>query len=186
MSEKDVIKETRPRMEASVDDLRRRLGSVRTGRAVVSLLDPVVVDYYGTPTPLNQMASIHVPEPQMLTVQPWDASQIGAIEKAIRTADLGLNPSNDGKMVRVPIPALTEERRKQLAKQVHELAEEHRTAIRNIRRDSNERLKKMLKDKQISEDNERDGLEEVQKLTNTYIGKIDELAKNKEQEILSV
>ena len=186
MSEKDVIKETRPRMEASVDDLRRRLSSVRTGRAVVTLLDPVVVDYYGTPTPLNQMASIHVPEPQMLTVQPWDQSQLGAIEKAIRTADLGLNPSNDGKLVRVPIPALTEERRKQLAKQVHELAEEHRTAIRNIRRDSNERLKKMLKDKTISEDSERDGLEEVQKLTNTYIGKIDELAKNKEQEILSV
>ena len=186
MSEKDVIKETRPRMEASVDDLRRRLATVRTGRAVVTLLDPVMVDYYGTPTPLNQMASIHVPEPQMLTVQPWDQSQLGAIEKAIRTADLGLNPSNDGKLVRVPIPALTEERRKQLAKQVHELAEEHRTAIRNIRRDANERLKKMLKDKQISEDNERDGLEEVQKLTNTYIGKVDELAKTKEQEILSV
>ena len=186
MSEKDVIKETRPRMEASVDDLRRRLSSVRTGRAVVTLLDPVMVDYYGTPTPLNQMASIHVPEPQMLTVQPWDQSQLNAIEKAIRTADLGLNPSNDGKMVRVPIPALTEERRKQLAKQVHELAEEHRTAIRNIRRDANERLKKMLKDKTISEDNERDGLEEVQKLTNAYIGKVDELAKTKEQEILSV
>jgi ribosome recycling factor len=186
MSEKDVIKETRPRMEASVDDLRRRLSSVRTGRAVVTLLDPVVVDYYGTPTPLNQMASISVPDAQMLAVQPWDGSQLGAIEKAIRTADLGLNPSNDGKMVRVPIPALTEERRKQLAKQVHEFAEEHRTAIRNIRRDANERLKKMLKDKTISEDSERDGLEEVQKLTNTYIAKVDELAKNKEQEILSV
>jgi ribosome recycling factor len=186
MSEKDVIKETRPRMEASVDDLRRRLASVRTGRAVVALLDPVLVDYYGTPTPLNQMASISVPDAQMLAVQPWDQSQLNAIEKAIRTADLGLNPSNDGKMVRVPIPALTEERRKQLAKQVHEFAEEHRTAIRNIRRDANERLKKMLKDKTISEDNERDGLEEVQKLTNSYIGKVDELAKTKEQEILSV
>ena len=186
MSEKDVIKETRPRMEASVDDLRRRLSSVRTGRAVVTLLDPVVVDYYGTPTPLNQMASISVPDPQMLAVQPWDQSQLNTIEKAIRTADLGLNPSNDGKMVRVPIPALTEERRRQLAKQVHEFAEEHRTAIRNIRRDANERLKKMLKDKTISEDNERDGLDEVQKLTNTYIGKVDELSKSKEQEILSV
>jgi ribosome recycling factor len=186
MSEKDVIKETRPRMEASVDDLRRRLASVRTGRAVVALLDPVLVDYYGTPTPLNQMASISVPDAQMLAVQPWDQSQLNVIEKAIRTADLGLNPSNDGKMVRVPIPALTEERRKQLAKQVHEFAEEHRTAIRNIRRDANERLKKMLKDKTISEDNERDGLEEVQKLTNSYIGKVDELAKTKEQEILSV
>jgi ribosome recycling factor len=173
-------------MEAVIDDVRRKLGTVRTGRAVVSLLDTVVVEYYGTPTPLNQMASVHVPEPQMLTVQPWDQTQLGAIEKAIRTADLGLNPSNDGKLVRIPIPPLTEERRKQLAKQVHEIAEEHRTAIRNLRRDANDRLKKMLKEKTISEDNERDGLEEVQKLTNTYIGKIDELARTKEQEVLSV
>ncbi len=186
MSEKDVIKETRPRMEGAIDDLRRRLASVRTGRAAVSLLDSVTVDYYGTPTPLNQMASVHAPEPQMLTVQPWDQTQLGAIEKAIRSSDLGLNPTNDGKMVRVPIPPLTEERRKQLAKQVHEYAEEHRTAIRNVRRDANERLKKLLKDKTISEDNERDGLEEIQKLTNTYIGKIDELAKTKEQELLNV
>ncbi|MDT5120719.1 MAG: ribosome recycling factor [Acidobacteriota bacterium] len=186
MSEKDVIKEARPRMEAAIEDVRRKLATVRTGRAAVSLLDNVMVEYYGTPTPLNQMASVHVPEPQMLTVQPWDQTQIGAIEKAIRSADLGLNPSNDGKLVRIPIPPLTEERRKQLAKQVHEIAEEHRTAIRNIRRDSNDRLKKMLKDKTISEDNERDGLEEIQKLTNTYIGKIDELMKSKETEILSV
>ncbi len=186
MSEKDVIKETKPRMDGAVEDLRKKLGTVRTGRATVGLLDPVVVDYYGTPTPLNQMASIHVPEPQMLTVQPWDQTQLAAIEKAIRAADLGLNPSNDGKLVRVPIPPLTEERRKQLAKQVHELAEEHRTAVRNVRRDANERLKKMLKDKTISEDAERDALEEVQKLTNTYISKIDELAKNKEQELMSV
>src|SRR5918912_3948141 len=186
MSEKDVIKETRPRMDGAVEDLRRKLGTVRTGRAAVSLLDPVTVDYYGTPTPLNQMASIHVPEPQLITVQPWDQTQLGAIEKAIRAADLGLNPSNDGKLVRVPIPPLTEERRKQLAKQVHEVAEEHRTAIRNVRRDANERLKKLLKDKTISEDAERDALEEIQKLTNTYIGKVDELAKSKEHEILSV
>ncbi len=186
MSEKDVIKETRPRMEAVIEDVRRRLATVRTGRAAVSLLDNVMVEYYGTPTPLSQMASVHVPEPQMLTVQPWDQTQLGAIEKAIRAADLGLNPSNDGKLVRIPIPALTEERRKQLAKQVHEIAEEHRTAVRNIRRDANERLKKMLKDKTISEDNERDGLEEVQKLTNTYIGKIDELSKTKEQEVMSI
>ena len=186
MSEKDVIKEARPRMEAVIEDVRRKLGTVRTGRAAVSLLDAVMVEYYGTPTPLNQMASVHVPEPQLLTVQPWDQTQLGAIEKAIRSADLGLNPSNDGKLVRIPIPPLTEERRKQLAKQVHEIAEEHRTAVRNIRRDSNDRLKKMLKDKTISEDNERDGLEEVQKLTNTYIGKIDELSKSKEHEILSV
>ena len=186
MSEKDVIKEARPRMEAAIEDVRRKLATVRTGRAAVSLLDNVMVEYYGTPTPLNQIASVHVPEPQMLTVQPWDQTQMGAIEKAIRSADLGLNPSNDGKLVRIPIPPLTEERRKQLAKQVHEIAEEHRTAIRNIRRDSNDRLKKMLKDKTISEDNERDGLEEIQKLTNTYIGKIDELMKTKENEILSV
>src|ERR671917_25083 len=186
MTEKDVIKETRPRMEAAIDDVRRKLATVRTGRAAVSLLDSVMVEYYGTPTPLNQMASVHVPEPQMLTVQPWDQTQLGAIEKAIRAADLGLNPSNDGKLVRIPIPPLTEERRKQLAKQVHEIAEEHRTAVRNIRRDANDRLKKMLKDKAISEDAERDALEEVQKLTDTYVGRIDDLAKNKESEIMSV
>ena len=186
MSEKDVLKETRPRMETVIDDFRRKLATVRTGRAAVSLLDTVMVDYYGTMTPLGQMASVHAPEPQMLTVQPWDQSQIGAVEKAIRTADLGLNPSNDGKLVRIPIPPLTEERRKQLAKQVHDIAEDHRTAVRSVRRDSNERLKKMLKDKLISEDAERDGLDEIQKLTNTYIGKIDELSKTKEIEITSV
>ena len=186
MSEKDVIKDARPRMEAVIEDVRRKLATVRTGRAAVSLLDNVMVEYYGTLTPLNQMASVHVPEPQMLTVQPWDQTQLGAIEKAIRAADLGLNPSNDGKLVRIPIPPLTEERRKQLAKQVHEIAEEHRTAVRNIRRDSNDRLKKLLKDKTISEDNERDGLDEIQKMTNTYIGKIDDLMKSKETEILSV
>ena len=186
MSEKDVIKETRPRMDTVIEDFRRKLATVRTGRAVVSLLDNVMVDYYGTMTPLNQMASVHAPEPQMLTVQPWDLSQLAAVEKAIRTADLGLNPSNDGKLVRIPIPPLTEERRKQLAKQVHEIAEDHRTAVRNIRRDGNDRLKKMLKDKAISEDAERDGLEEIQKLTNSYITKIDELSKTKETEITSV
>src|SRR5213078_4371394 len=180
MSEKDVIKETRPRMETVIEDFRRKLATVRTGRAAVSLLDTVMVDYYGTMTPLNQMASVHAPEPQMLTVQPWDQSQIGAVEKAVRAADLGLNPSNDGKLVRIPIPPLTEERRRQLAKQVHEIAEEHRTAIRNIRRDENEKLKKMLKDKTISEDSERDGLDQIQKLTDTFISKIDELSKSKE------
>lgn len=186
MSEKDVIKEARPRMDSTIDDFRRKLASIRTGRAAVSLLDNVVVDYYGTPTPLNQMASVHAPEPQMLTVQPWDQTQIGAVEKAIRAADLGLNPSNDGKLVRVPIPPLTEERRRQLAKQIHDLAEDHRTAVRQVRRDANDRLKKMLKDKVISEDAERDALAEIQKLTDSYIGKIDELSKSKEHEILSV
>jgi ribosome recycling factor len=186
MSEKDVIKETRPRMESAIDDFRRKLASIRTGRAAVSILDSVVVDYYGTPTPLNQMASVHAPEPQMLTVQPWDQTQIAAVEKAIRSADLGLNPSNDGKLVRIPIPALTEERRRQLAKQIHDVAEDHRTAVRQARRDANDRLKKMLKDKTISEDAERDALTEIQKLTDSFIGKIDELAKGKEQEIMSV
>lgn len=186
MTDKDVIKDTRPRMETVIDDFRRKLSTIRTGRAAVSLLDAVMVDYYGTMTPLSQMASVHAPEPQMLTVQPWDQTQVAAIEKAIRSSDLGLNPANDGKLVRIPIPPLTEERRKQLAKQVHEIAEDHRTAARNIRRDANERLKKMLKDKQISEDAEREGLDEVQKLTNTYVGKIDELSKSKETEIMSV
>ena len=186
MTEKDVIKETKPRMEAAIEDVRRKLATVRTGRASVSLLDIVMVDYYGTATPLNQMASVHAPEPQMLTVQPWDPTQLGNVEKAIRAADLGLNPSNDGKLVRIPIPPLTEERRKQLARQVHDIAEEHRTAIRNIRRDENDKLKKMLKDKAISEDAERDGLEDIQKLTDTYTSKIDELSKSKEHDIMSV
>jgi ribosome recycling factor len=186
MTEKDIIKETKPRMDTVIEDFRRKLATVRTGRAAVSLLDGVMVDYYGTMTPLNQMASVHAPEPQLLTVQPWDQTQLGAVEKAIRGADLGLNPSNDGKLVRIPIPALTEERRKQLVKQVHEIAEDHRTAVRNVRRDANERLKKMLKDKQISEDAERDGLDEIQKLTNSYIGKIDELTKSKEHELTNV
>ena len=186
MSEKDVIKDTRPRMDTVIEDFRRKIATVRTGRAAVSLLDNIMVDYYGSMTPLTQLASVHAPEAQMLTVQPWDQSQVGAVEKAIRASDLGLNPSNDGKLVRIPIPPLTEERRKQMAKQVHEIAEDHRTAVRNVRRDANERLKKMLKDKLISEDAERDGLEEVQRLTNAYIGKIDEFSKTKEQEIKSV
>jgi ribosome recycling factor len=186
MSAEDVIKETKPRMEAVIEDFKRKLGNVRTGRATVGLLDAVMVDYYGTPTPLNQMASIAVPEPQLLTVQPWDMSQVGAIEKAIIAANLGFNPSNDGKIVRLPVPALNEERRRQLAKQVHEIAEEHRVAVRNVRHSSNDSLKKLLKDKAISEDSERDGLDQIQKLTNTYVSKIDELAKTKEQEIMHV
>lgn len=186
MDAKEVVKETRPRMEASIDDFRRRLAAIRTGRANVNLLDSVIVDYYGTPTPLSQLASVHAPEPQMLTVTPWDASVLGAVEKAVRTADLGLNPSKDGKMLRVPVPPLTEERRKQLVKQVMDVAEDHRTAIRNIRRDANDRLKKMTKDKSISEDDERSGTDEVQKLTNTYTGKVDELAKQKEKELMVV
>ena len=173
-------------MDAVVEDFKRKLGNVRTGRATVGLLDTVSVDYYGTPTPLTQMASVAFPEPQLITVQPWDISQLGAVEKAIIASNLGLNPSNDGKMIRLPVPPLNEERRRQLAKQVHEIAEEHRIAVRNVRHHSNDMLKKALKDKTISEDEERGGLEDVQKLTNTYIAKIDELAKNKETEIMSV
>lgn len=181
-----VINETKPKMAAVIDDLHRKLAAVRTGRASTNILDNIVVDYYGTPTPLNQMASVSVPEPQMLTVQPWDSSQIDSIEKAINTANLGINPSNDGKVIRLPIPPLNEERRQQLAKQVHEIAEEHKIAVRNIRQHSNNELKRMLNEKEISEDNERIGLEEVQKLTNEFVGKIDELMKKKEEEILHV
>jgi len=186
MSASTVANETKPKMELVVEDFKRKLTNVRTGRATVGLLDTVMVDYYGTPTPLNQMASVAVPEPQLLTIQPWDISQVNAVEKAIIAANLGMNPSNDGKIIRLPVPALNEERRKQLAKQVHEIAEEHRIAVRNIRHAANDTLKKMLKDKVVSEDDERSGLDEVQKLTNTYVGKIDELAKHKEQDIMSV
>jgi len=186
MSADSVIKETRPKMEAVVEDFKRKLANVRTGRASIGLLDSVMVDYYGSPTPLNQMASVAVPEPQLITVQPWDVSQVGAVEKAIIGSNLGLNPSNDGKIIRLPVPPLNEERRKQLAKQIHDIAEDHRIAVRNVRHASNDQLKKMLKDKTISEDDERRGLDEVQKATNAIIAKIDELSKNKEHEIMSV
>jgi len=186
MSVESVTGSTKPKMDSVIEDFKRKLANVRTGRANVGILDPVMVDYYGTPTPLNQMASVAVPEPQLLTVQPWDQSQLGAVEKAIIAANLGLNPSNDGKIIRLSIPALNEERRKQFAKQIHEIAEEHRVAVRNVRHQANDQLKKMLKDKEVSEDDERRGLDEVQKLTDTYIGQIDELAKNKEHEVMSL
>lgn len=186
MSVDSVTSAAKPKMEGVIEDFKRKLSNVRTGRATVGILDAVMVDYYGTPTPLNQMASVAVPEPQLLTVQPWDTTQLGAIEKAITAANLGMNPSNDGKVIRLAVPALNEERRKQFAKQIHEIAEEHRIAVRNIRHSSNDSLKKMLKDKELSEDDEKRGLDEVQKLTNTHISKIDELAKNKEHEIMSV
>jgi ribosome recycling factor len=186
MSVDIVLKEAKPDMEAVVEDLKRKLANVRTGRATVGILDNIMVDYYGVPTPLSQMASVNAPEAQMLTVQPWDATQIGPIEKAINSANLGFSPSNDGRIIRLSVPPLTEERRRQIAKQVHEIAEEHKIAIRSVRHDANDMLKTMAKDKEISEDNERYGLEEVQKLTNTYTSKIDELAKNKEHEVMSV
>jgi ribosome recycling factor len=181
---KEVEANARARMEKVLTDLHNEMAHIRTGRASIGLLDSIRVDSYGSPVPLNQVAQLHVPEPAMITVQPWDASTIGAIEKAIRSADLGLNPSNDGKIVRVPIPPLTEERRRDLAKKLSHIAEERRVGLRNIRRDANEHLKKMLKDKLISEDDERQALDAIQKLTDGQIGKIDQSAKAKEKEIL--
>jgi ribosome recycling factor len=186
MEIKDIINDARRRMDSAVDDARRKLAAVRTGRATVSLLDNITVEYYGTTMPLNQVATIHAPEPTMLTVQPFDPTQLGPIEKALRASELGLNPSNDGKLIRVPIPPLTEERRRQMVKVVHEVAEEHRTAIRNVRRDANDHLKKLLKDKEISEDNERDGLDQVQKLTDQHITRINEASEHKEKEVMTV
>ncbi|MCI0662134.1 MAG: ribosome recycling factor [Acidobacteria bacterium] len=183
---KDVSKDTRTRMEKVIEDYRHKLATVRTGRASTSLLDNITVEYYGTNMPLNQVATIHAPEASLLTVQPFDPSLINEIEKALRTSELGINPSNDGKLIRLPIPPLTEERRKQMVKIVHEMAEDHKTAIRNIRRDSNEKLKKALKEKTISEDDEKNGLEDVQKLTDQYVVKIGELSKHKEDEIMKV
>lgn len=185
-SVKDVQASAKTRMEKAIADFQHEMASIRTGRASVNLLDGIRVDYYGTPTPLNQVGTLHVPEPSMITVQPWDISMIGAIEKAIRASDLGLNPSNDGKIIRVPIPPLTEERRKELVKKLHHMAEDHRVAMRNIRRDANEALKKLLKDKLISEDDERRALDEVQKLTDANIAKLDQMAKLKEKEILEI
>ncbi|HKW97418.1 MAG TPA: ribosome recycling factor [Bryobacteraceae bacterium] len=174
------------RMEKAISDLQHAMATIRTGRASVSLLDHIRVDYYGTPTPLNQIGNLHVPEPTLITVQPWDVSQIGAIEKAIRASDLGLNPANDGKIIRIPIPPLTEERRKELVKHLHTVAEDHRVAIRNIRRDGNEAVKKLLKDKKIAEDEERRALDEVQKMTNVYMEKLDQAARSKEKEIMEI
>jgi ribosome recycling factor len=173
-------------MEKALGDLQHALSTIRTGRASVSVFDNVRVDYYGTMTPLSQVANLHVPEPQLITIQPWDVSMIAAIEKAIKAAELGLNPGNDGKIIRVPVPALTEERRKEIAKRLIGIAEDHRVSVRNVRREANEHLKKLLKDKTISEDEERRGLEETQKLTDGYIAKVDLTAKAKEKEILAI
>jgi ribosome recycling factor len=173
-------------MEKVLTDLQHEMSGIRTGRASVSIFDMLRVDYYGTPTPLNQLANLHVPEPSLITIQPWDISQIGAIEKAIRTSDLGLNPANDGKIIRVPIPPLTEERRKEIVKRLHHIAEEHRVALRNIRRDANEHIKKLLKDKAISEDEDRRAHDDVQKMTDAHIQKIDAASKTKEKEILEI
>ena len=185
-SVKEIEANAKTAMEKVLSDLQHAMTSIRTGRASVNLFDAIRVDYYGTPSPLNHVATLHVPEPSMVTIQPYDISMIGAIEKAIRSSDLGLNPMNDGKIIRVPIPQLTEERRKELVKRLHHMAEDHRVTLRNIRRDANEHLKKALKDKVISEDDERRALDETQKLTDTHIAKLDQLAKGKEKEILEI
>jgi ribosome recycling factor len=183
---KEVEAHMKTRMDKAIGDLQHEMASIRTGRATISLLDNIRVDYYGTPTPLNQIGNLHVPEPAMITIQPWDISQIGAIEKAIRVSDLGLNPSNDGKIVRLPIPPLTEERRKDLVKKLHGVAEHHRVSVRNIRRDANDAVKKLLKDKKLTEDDEKRAHDEIQKLTDAYMEKIDQSSKTKEKEILEI
>ncbi len=183
---KETLAQAKNRMGKALTDFQAELATVRTGRASVSLLDHVRVEYYGTPTPLNQLATLGVPEPHLLTVQPWDASLLPAIEKAIRSSDLGLNPVSDGKVLRVPIPPLTEERRKELVKHLHRVLENHRLAVRNIRRDANEAFKKLLKDKAISEDDEKRSLEEVQKLTDEFIEKLEAQGRVKEKEILEM
>ncbi len=183
---KEVYATLKTRMEKAVEDFRREMAATRTGRANVHMLDTVSADYYGDQMPLNQIATIHAPEPQMITVQPFDPSALGSIEKAIRSADLGLNPMNDGKIIRVPVPALTEERRKDMVKHLHRCLEEHRSAIRNVRRDGNEAIKKALKDKKITEDDEKRALDEIQKLTDDEIKKMEEMSKAKEKEVLEI
>ncbi len=183
---KELKKQAKERMEKAVEALKKDFASIRTGRASLSLLEGITVDYYGTQTPLNQVAALSVPEPRMITIQPWEQRMIPIIEKAILQSDLGLTPSNDGKIIRINIPPLTEERRKQLVKVVKKRAEEARVSIRNIRRDLNEELKKMEKAKEISEDDLKRDLEEVQKLTNQFIEKVDEILETKEKEILEV
>jgi ribosome recycling factor len=183
---KEIEAGAKTRMEKAISDLQHNMSQVRTGRASVTLFDNVRVDYYGTPTPLSQVATLHVPEPFMITIQPWDGSMIGPIEKAIRSADLGLNPGNDGKLIRVPLPPLTEERRRELGKKIMSIAEDHRVALRNVRRDANEQVKKLAKEKLISEDEDRKGHEEIQKMTDAHITKLDQLAKTKEKELLEM
>jgi ribosome recycling factor len=183
----NVLKDLDGRMKAALESLGREFAAIRTGRASATLLDGVRADYYGTPTPVSQMASVSVPDARTIVIQPWEVAQLKVIEKAIQTSDLGLNPQNDGKVIRLVMPTLTEERRKQLAKAVGKVAEEGRVAIRNIRREANDKLKAMAKDKKapITEDDERRGHDQIQKTTDQYIAKVDELLKKKEQEILS-
>jgi ribosome recycling factor len=181
---KGLNAEVKKRMDGAIDHVRKELSGLRTGRAAVSLLDPVHVEAYGTSMPLNQVASLSVPEPALIVAQPFDPSLTGAIERGIQKANLGLNPASDGKVIRIPIPALTDERRKELSRLVHKYAEEARNSVRQVRRDANDRLKKLLKDHKISEDDERRALEDVQKITDQHVALIDDLQKKKDQELL--
>ena len=181
---KGLYAEVNKRMTTAIEHVKHELAGVRTGRASVTILDSIHVDAYGSKMPLNQLAGLSVPEPTLIVAQPFDPSQLGAIEKAVRASDLGLNPSNDGRVVRIPIPPLTEERRKELSRHVHKLAEEGRNSVRQVRRDANERLKKLLKDHKIPEDDEKKGLDDVQKLTDAHIKQIDDLQKKKDGELL--
>lgn len=183
---KDTYVQLKTRMEKAVEDFRQAMAATRTGRASVHMLDSVSVDYYGSQMPLNQIAQVHAPEPQLITVQPFDPTVLAGIEKAIRSAELGLNPMNDGKIIRVPVPPLTEERRRDMVKHLHKILEDHRTAIRNIRRDGNDAIKKALKDKKISEDDEKRSLEEIQKLTDDEIRKMEDMSKSKEKEVMEI
>ena len=182
---KGLFAEVKKRMDGQIEHVRRELAGVRTGRASVNILDTVHVDAYGSAMPVNQVASLSIPEPTLIVAQPFDPSLLGAVEKAIRSANLGLNPTNDGKVVRIPLPSLTEERRKELSKLVHKYAEEGRNAVRTIRREANDKLKKLLKDHKISEDDERKGLDEVQKITDGHVALLDEIQKKKDSELLS-
>jgi ribosome recycling factor len=181
---KELFAEVGKRMDGQLEHVRRELGGVRTGRASVAILDTVHVEAYGSHMPLNQVASLSIPEPTLIVAQPFDPQLMGAVEKAIRTSNLGPNPTNDGKVVRVPIPTLTDERRKELSKLVHKYTEEGRNGVRQVRREANDRLKKLVKDSVISQDEERRGLDEVQKITDQHIGLIDELQKKKDGELL--
>jgi ribosome recycling factor len=183
---KETYTQLKSRMDKAVDDFRKALVGTRTGRASVHMLDSVTVDAYGAQMPLNQVATVHTPEPQLITVQPFDPSQLGAIEKSIRGAELGLNPMNDGKIIRVPIPPLTEERRREMVKHLHKVLEDHRTAVRNIRRDGNDAIKKALRDKKITEDEEKRSMDEIQKLTDGEIKKMEDMCKAKEKEVMEI
>ncbi len=183
---KDALAQARIRMEKAVDDFRKELAGVRTGRANVAILDHVRVDYHGTPMPINQLGTLAVPDPAMIVISPWDPGAVPLIDKAIRISDLGLNPTNDGKVVRVPIPALTEERRRDLVKHLHKVLENHRTAVRNIRRDIKEAVEKLEKEKKISEDDKKRTLDELEKVTHAETKKIEDLSAAKEKEVMEI